>query len=210
VVGALVWLARYHRFSNASYILMSVFIILHTIGGLQDFEIEFAEQLSGENFVATAINWQASTAWPHVIVGAVYDHLRKLPYVDPGRIGIVGFSRGALQGAQTAIEWDKDRPIRAVVSYYMGRGVVDQKPELPPILFLHGDKDIETVAGQVVWACDKLKKMGNVCEAKIYKDTRHAFTHESRYDGYDGRVSADAYKRTVAFLNKHLRDIPIK
>lgn len=33
VVGALVWLSRLHRFSNTSYILMSVFIILHTIGG---------------------------------------------------------------------------------------------------------------------------------------------------------------------------------
>ena len=33
VVGALAWLSRLHRFSNTSYILMSVFIILHTIGG---------------------------------------------------------------------------------------------------------------------------------------------------------------------------------
>ena len=38
VVGALVSLARIHRFSNTSYILMSVFIILHTIGGHYTFE----------------------------------------------------------------------------------------------------------------------------------------------------------------------------
>lgn len=38
VVGALVWLSRLHRFSNTSYILMSVFIILHTIGGHYTFE----------------------------------------------------------------------------------------------------------------------------------------------------------------------------
>jgi putative membrane protein len=38
VVAALVGAARWHRFSNTSYILMSVFIILHTIGGHYTFE----------------------------------------------------------------------------------------------------------------------------------------------------------------------------
>ncbi|KPK12052.1 MAG: hypothetical protein AMJ68_03725 [Acidithiobacillales bacterium SG8_45] len=38
VVGALVWLAPKHRLSNTSYALMSVFIILHTIGGHYTFE----------------------------------------------------------------------------------------------------------------------------------------------------------------------------
>jgi putative membrane protein len=33
VVGALTWLAPKHRFSDTSYVLMSVFILLHTIGG---------------------------------------------------------------------------------------------------------------------------------------------------------------------------------
>lgn len=38
VVGALIGLSRVHRFSNASYMLMSVFIVLHTIGGHYTFE----------------------------------------------------------------------------------------------------------------------------------------------------------------------------
>jgi len=38
VVGAIAWLSRLHRFSNTSYLLMSVFIILHTIGGHYTFE----------------------------------------------------------------------------------------------------------------------------------------------------------------------------
>ena len=38
VVAVLVWLSRLHRFSNTSYALMSVFIILHTIGGHYTFE----------------------------------------------------------------------------------------------------------------------------------------------------------------------------
>ena len=38
VVGVLVLLSRMHRFSNVSYALMAVFIILHTIGGHYTFE----------------------------------------------------------------------------------------------------------------------------------------------------------------------------
>lgn len=38
VVAALLWISRSYRFSNTSYILMSVFIILHTIGGHYTFE----------------------------------------------------------------------------------------------------------------------------------------------------------------------------
>jgi putative membrane protein len=38
VVGAVVWISRSHRFSNTSYVLMSVFVILHTIGGHYTFE----------------------------------------------------------------------------------------------------------------------------------------------------------------------------
>jgi len=38
VVATIAWLSRFHAFSNTSYILMSVFIILHTIGGHYTFE----------------------------------------------------------------------------------------------------------------------------------------------------------------------------
>lgn len=38
VVAAIAWLSRLHHFSNTSYILMTVFIILHTIGGHYTFE----------------------------------------------------------------------------------------------------------------------------------------------------------------------------
>lgn len=38
VVGAIVWLSRIHQFSNTSYFLMSIFIILHTVGGHYTFE----------------------------------------------------------------------------------------------------------------------------------------------------------------------------
>lgn len=38
VIAAIVGISRYHRFSNLSYALMAVFILLHTVGGHYTFE----------------------------------------------------------------------------------------------------------------------------------------------------------------------------
>ncbi len=188
-------------------------IVLHHAGGLTDQIKEFSGELSDENFVTVAVDYTTGSGWLSDKVGGVYDYLQKLPEVDPERIGMVGFSRGARFGKQIAVDWQNEyplRPLRAFVSYYVGRGVEMPSTDLPPILFLHGDKDVETDAKTVVAFCEELKQMGNVCEAKIYKATYHAFTHNSRYGEYDHQATVDAYKRTVAFLNKHLRDAPIQ
>ena len=104
---------------------------------------------------------------------------------------MLGFSRGALEGTRVAIDFQNEYPVRplgALVSYYIGRGVDGPSSDLPPILFLHGDNDIETSWKAVVDMCDELKRMGKICEAKIYENTNHAFTHSSQYGGYDSRV----------------------
>ena len=188
-------------------------IVLHHIGGMTDMTKEFSAELSSENYVTLAVNYFSGGGWYSDKVGAAYDYLQILPEVDPERIGMLGFSRGALEGTGIIIDWQNEypiRPVRAMVSYYVGRGVNGAAPEIPPILFLHGDKDVETDSRAVVAMCEELKKMGKVCEAKIYENTGHAFTHGSRYGGYDHQVSVDAFKRAVAFLNKHLRGAPIQ
>ncbi|TCK17030.1 putative membrane protein [Thiogranum longum] len=38
LVSAIVWIHRYHRFSPASYLFMSVLVVLHTVGGHYTFE----------------------------------------------------------------------------------------------------------------------------------------------------------------------------
>jgi putative membrane protein len=47
VVGVLALISRYYRFSNTSYVLMAVFIILHTIGGHYTFERVPFDAVSG-------------------------------------------------------------------------------------------------------------------------------------------------------------------
>ncbi len=47
VVAALVLVSRYYRFSNTSYVLMTVFVVLHTIGGHYTFERVPFDAVSG-------------------------------------------------------------------------------------------------------------------------------------------------------------------
>ncbi len=188
-------------------------IVLHHASGLTDSITNFSDDLRDKNFVTLAVNFDTGGGWLDSKVVAAYDYLQKLPEVNAHRIAIVGFSRGARFGVESAIFFKNEyplRPIRAFVSYYMGNTLnVFPTLELPPILFLHGGLDSGIDASMIVAFCEMQKELGGVCEAKIYGGTSHAFIREAS-DHYDGSATADAFKRTVAFLNKHLRDTPIR
>ena len=71
-------------------------IVLHHKGGLTEDIKTYARSLSEKNFVTIAIDYYSGGGWLSHKVGAAYDYLQKLPEVDPKRIGMLGFSRGAL------------------------------------------------------------------------------------------------------------------
>ncbi len=189
-------------------------IVLHHSRGLTDDIKDFSYELSGEGYVTLALDFETGGGWLDSNVAAAYDYLQRLSKVDARRIAFVGFSKGARLGMEMAIFWKNDyplRPIRAFVSYYVGNSIdVLPTPDLPPILFLHGDSDPEVDAKLIVAFCEEQKQLDKICEAKILRGTTHAFTRKTSYGEYDHQATVDAYKRTVAFLNKHLRDAPIQ
>ena len=187
-------------------------IVLHHSRGLTDDIKDFSDELAGEDYVTLAVYYTTGGGWFSNKVGDAYDYLQKLPEVDAHRLAIVGFSKGARLGMGVPIDWKSERPprpLRAFVSYYVGNSIdVMPTPDLPPILFLHGDRDPEVSAKEVVAFCDEQKQLGNVCEAKILRGASHAFTRKTFYGPYDHQATVDAFKHTVAFLTKHLRDAP--
>ncbi len=186
-------------------------IVLPVRGGMNEYSKDFSDELSRAGYVTLTVNFRTGSGWPDAKIGATYDYLQKLPEVDPQRIGMVGFSKGGELGLETIFDWGNGfppRPIRAMVSYYLGSNLRFPQSDDPPILFLHGDKDHRTQWQEVVAFCEESRKAGRVCDYKIYKDTYHSFTHSP--SNYSPFAERDAYKRTVAFLNKHLRDAPIQ
>lgn len=180
-------------------------IALPVLGGMNKYTEKFAQRLSSEGYVTVAADFFTGPLEP------VYDYLVKHPKIDPDNIGLVGFSKGGQYSLEMARFWQYTkvkRPIRAVVSYYMGSGVPTPRPEYPPILFLHGDKDYTTPWERIVHFCEVQIKEGNICEYKIYENTTHSFTHKSSWGTYNPENEQDAYRRAVEFLGNHLVDNP--
>ncbi len=175
-------------------------IVLHHSRGLTDDIKDFSNDLSGEGYVTLAVDYTTGGGFLENKVGDTYDYLQKLPKVDAHRIAMVGFSMGARLGMGVAFDWQNDwqneyphRPLRAFVSYYVGN-TFDMLPtsDLPPILFLHGDRDPEVDAKMIVAFCDMQKQLGGICEAKILRGTTHAFIATTSHGEYDHQATVDA------------------
>lgn len=183
-------------------------LVLHTISGMKPHVLEYASDIAKHGYVAVAVDyksgWRGRLGNYYRIFDA-YNYLRSLPEVDAGRIGIVGFSLGPRHALSLARENKTD--IKVIVSYYVGRLrlVMGPKSGFEAILFLHGDRDFETPVGDVLSFCEDVIAAGKVCEKEIYPGALHAFDHQSRYGGLDGKVTDMAFARSVRFLETHLK-----
>lgn len=119
------------------------------------------------------------------------------------KVGVVGFCMGGALALYTAT---KSSDVGACVVFYGGHPNV--KPDLPnlqaPMLGLYAERD-GFVTPEVVRELEsKLKDLGKQVEVKIYPETDHAFFNDARPAVYNAEAAADAWKRTVEFLRKHL------
>ena len=130
--------------------------------------------------------------------------------MDPNRIGVVGFSSGAVSALSLASRQSMmrgEKPITGVVSYYIGFSILQwaEYLEHPPTLFLHGDQDVYVKPFEIIDYCDLQREKGVICDYHIYKGVRHAFNKKSSYNVYDRAATADAWKRALAFLDLHVK-----
>ncbi|QFU15277.1 prolyl oligopeptidase family serine peptidase [Microvirga thermotolerans] len=111
-----------------------------------------------------------------------------------GSIGLVGISLGAALGL--AVSGTSSR-IGALVSFYgpLPQGAVAPDARLPPTLVLHGNMDpVVPVAN--AYAIESLLRQRHVPhEIRIYPGEGH---------GFRGQAQADATRRALAFLRRHL------
>jgi len=182
-------------------------IVLHTSGGLRDFERNYARKLSGQGYVAIAVNWSSGGG---TNTTDAYEYLVARPDVDPKRIGLVGFSKGALEAFWLSSRlsiMESDYQISGVVSYYIGHSIVawSKWAKHPPTLFLHGDQDLYVEPIEIINYCQERKKNNVVCEYQIYKGAKHAFTHQTKYKSYNRVAATAAWNRALAFLDKHVK-----
>ena len=191
-------------------------LVLHPWWGLNADVLAAAERLRREGYrveapdlfggrVATtrdeaqALSGEVDKDWKSAMnqVEAAFSRLA----ADADRVAVLAWSMGVWYSWQLAAA-HADR-IRGVVSYY-GYGEFEPGARLPPILGHFAEND-EFDSVEAVRAVErKLIDDQHPVEFHVYPGTKHWFDEPSRPE-YDKGASEQAWKRTVAFLDTHLR-----
>lgn len=110
------------------------------------------------------------------------------------RLGIVGTSLGGALAVTVAAD---DRRVKAVVNYFgfLPEAVRENARRLPPMLVLHGARDVIVPVANAYALEALLIRLGAPHEVHVYADQAH---------GFHGAAQLDAAQRTAAFLNRHL------
>ena len=130
------------------------------------------------------------------------------------RLGVTGFCGGGALTLHTAAEYPG---VTAAVPWYgQVKRVYSDAPGVDafslvgrikaPVLGLYGDADPGIPSADVRSFEAELRKAGNAnVEFILYPDAPHAFFSDDRPQVYKKEASEDAWKRCLAFFDKHLK-----
>lgn len=186
-------------------------IVLHGAGGLRSNHLSFASNLSEEGYVVLVVKYQITENGrkrdKREYIDAGYKFLRSHPAVDMERMGMVGFSRGATYTMGfSRNDWipDYEKNIAGIVLYYIGA-----KPNyfydenLPPALFLHGDKDEYLRIAYISAFCGvQESRAKKPCKYHFYEGVRHGFDYGKNNNS---AAKKDAFMRAVNFLDQYVK-----
>lgn len=200
-------------------------VMIHENKGLNDYIKESANLLAKNGYVVLAVdlfngevvtnNQERSGELTGAIrenpgiaienMKAAVDYLRSLDNVEPSKIASLGWCFGGQQSLQLAIN-SKDDPLAATVIYY-GRLTNDSQAIsniTSPVLGIFGGKDQSISVDSVMQFQKALNDTGITNEIHVYPNVGHAFANPSN-DNYAPTETADAWKKTLDFLNRNLQ-----
>ena len=122
--------------------------------------------------------------------------------VGPKKVGLVGWCMGGGLSLSTTAQ---DDTIGASVCFY-GRPLEASDTERlqAPVLGLYGELDGGIPLSMVQDFEKELESNGIEHDIHIYAGAQHAFFNDSRPHAFHPEAAEDAWKRTLAWLSKHL------
>jgi dienelactone hydrolase len=136
---------------------------------------------------------------------ATLAHVRALPFVDPERIAVVGWSHGAWAALDFLASASPEmvRGLRGVVAFYPYCGIASRARWRGlgvdvPVLMLLAEGDTIVSTDSCVSLAESEVKRGHPVAAKIYPDVGHVF------DWRESAATSDARERVRAFLAERL------
>ena len=196
-------------------------IVIHEWWGLNDWVKDQAAKLSGEGYVALAIDlYRGRVATTpdeaHEIMrgvpedrakrdlAAAFDYLASQPDVKKDRIGAIGWCMGGGYSLDVALE----EPTLAADVINYGHLATDKEALEKinaPILGLFGGQDRGITPDDVHKFEQTMKQLGKKIDVKIYDDAGHAFENPNNKQGYRAGDATDAWRLTVEFLSSTLK-----
>ncbi|MGA2664660.1 MAG: dienelactone hydrolase family protein [Nitrososphaerales archaeon] len=134
-------------------------------------------------------------------LASVHAYLAAQPYVEPSRIGSLGFCFGGGMSARLACT---GKTQACVVFYGQNPDPIDLVEKMNcPFLGLYGGEDdrINSTLDQLVGAMARYKKD---FEMRIYPGAAHAFFNEASPANYREAAAREAWARSLAFLERSL------
>lgn len=196
-------------------------VVIHEWWGLNDWVKEQASRLADQGYVTLAIDlYRGRVATTpeeaHEIMRGVPEdratrdllaassYLRSLKNVDPKKVGSIGWCMGGGYSLDLALA-DPQLAV-AVINYgHLATEPDTLKKITASILGIFGGQDRGIPVEDVRKFEQQLKSLGKTVEIVIYPDAGHAFQNPNNKTGYRAEDTADAVKKTDAFLAQHLK-----
>jgi carboxymethylenebutenolidase len=197
-------------------------VVIHEWWGVNDWVKEQASRLADQGYAALAIDLYRgkvastpdeahelmrglSTDRANRDLRAAVAFLKTQKDLDPKRIGDIGWCMGGGHALDLALQ--EPTLAAAVINY--GRLTTDPaklKNINAASLGIFGGQDRGIPVADVRQFEKQMKELGKKIEVVIYPDAGHAFENPNNKAGYRAQDAADAWKKTLAFLETNLKN----
>jgi carboxymethylenebutenolidase len=145
-------------------------------------------------------------------IQAAVGFLMEWPGVDPGRVGVIGFCMGGSYALQLACMADpltgSGQALRAAsVFYEMNPRPLEAVARACPVVGSYPEKDFTAKAARQLEPL--LEKHHIPHDIRVYPEARHSFFNDTG-PAYHPEAAADAWKRTLAFFDIHLKSAQVE
>jgi len=134
-------------------------------------------------------------------LNAACEYLNFQEYVKKNRFAVLGFCMGGSHALHYACF---RRQLRAAVAFY-GKVPRETLASLYcPVLYHQAEHDDWVTQEEVDYLADALTARKVICELRKYPGTSHAFFNDTRPEVYNADAAAEAWARTLAFLDTYI------